>query len=151
VPVWSYCYGCARAVARERWQRIKADPERHRDLAEYRRFYYDAVDRDRRGVKGPDRRANRRHSVIDHPERILLDPAPLLAELERFTTEADEHFTANGHRTIWTLLAKQSGVSQRALYRLRYGESKHVRIDIADKLCVAIGVPLSVLYPLEAT
>jgi hypothetical protein len=136
----SRCQACSNAAQRQR--RAVRTPEQRRIDAEYYRFYSEV----HRRLAGKPVRV-RKTSVVDHPERILLDPAPLLAELEHYIRQLGDNYSANGHPKTWGELAERAGISQRAIYRLRHGESQHVRIDIADKLAVAIGVPLAVIYP----
>jgi hypothetical protein len=76
----------------------------------------------------------KRPRVTDRKERIFLDPAPLVREIER-ACDGDYRW-----------LAQVSGVSERAIYRLRTGESAHVRIDNADKLAVGLGLTLEMIY-----
>ena len=43
-------------------------------------------------------------------------------------------------------LGRKAGVPPRSIYRLRKAEVGHVRLDLADRLAVALGVPLPVIY-----
>jgi hypothetical protein len=75
------------------------------------------------------------------PKRILLDPAPLLALLDRVP------------KNQLGTLARRAGVSERAIYRCRSGESKRVELGVADRLILALGSHLSLIYgdaPAEA-
>jgi hypothetical protein len=66
--------------------------------------------------------------------RHRLDPAPLLALLDRVP--------------IGELgaLARRAGVSERAIRRYRTGESRHIDLDLADRLALALGSHLSLIY-----
>ena len=97
---------------------------------EYERIYREAQRR-RRGVQ--PRNFRHRRSVIDRVEFVGLPPEPLLAAI-----------TSVGLPDI--VLGAAAGVPPRSVYRLRVGESRHVRIDVADKLALAIGVPLWLIY-----
>ena len=75
------------------------------------------------------RERNRRHNGGSDP---LLPREPLLRELER--------------RAGLYALARNAGVSDRTIRRIRV-ENKRVRLDTADRLAVAMGIPLSTIYP----
>lgn len=127
--LYTYCQTCVRIMHRER--RVKRTEAQLLLDREYQRFWYEA----RRRAAGVAPRAfQNRKSVIDHPERVFLDPAPLVALLTGYENGA--------LRT----LALSAGVSERGLHRLLHGESHHVRLDTADKLAVALGTTLSLLY-----
>jgi hypothetical protein len=97
---------------------------------EYERIYKEA----KRREAGMAVRAIKQARVTDRKERIFLDPAPLVAEIKRQC----------GDEYGW--LARRSGVSERAIYRLRSGESAHVRIDNADRLALGLGLTLELIY-----
>jgi hypothetical protein len=131
----SYCTTCQtrstqRALARRTPEQIARRREYHRIYAEVRRRA--------RGTK-PRRfnydRANKRRrvTVVDHPEYLFLGPDPLLDEIERWP---------GTHRQ----LAQLAGVPERSLDRIIHGDVRHVRLDVADKLAVALGIPLSLIY-----
>lgn len=44
-------------------------------------------------------------------------------------------------------LVRESGVNERSILRIRRLEQRRVRVDIADRLCIALGITLSLLYP----
>ena len=85
--------------------------------------------------------------------RIFRKPRPLRAERVFFPIEpllsllndavATETFAS------WETLARRAGLDGHTIRRLRFGESAHVRIDTADKLAQAIGLPLALIYPDE--
>jgi ribosome-binding protein aMBF1 (putative translation factor) len=123
----SQCRACTRIMNRESYAR--RTPEQRDRANEYHRIWSEVQ---RRRAGKPARTANR-PSVVDRPERILLDPAPLIAALRRYEYSQVE-------------LAARAGIRPRAIYRITHGESKHVRVDVADKLAVALGLPLEVIY-----
>ena len=133
------CRACWRAQHRE--ESLNYSEEQLERAREYQRFWHDAK---RRAAGIPPRNFRNRRSIIDRPEYVMLDPAPLLAEMAHFYRAQ----LNNGHPDYsWEALAITAGVPARSLYRLRTGESRHVRVDLADRIAVAIGIPLSLIYP----
>jgi hypothetical protein len=123
---------CETCVLRaKRYYHHHATPEQVELRREARRF---AAEVRRRGNGVKPREFKRRQTVIDQIERVCLPLEPLLVELERYD---DGELTS---------LAARAGVSPRALYRYRYGESSTVRIDVADKLAVAMGTTSSLIW-----
>jgi transcriptional regulator with XRE-family HTH domain len=118
---------------REHWRKVKADPKKLELRREYGRIWAEGKRRER-GV--PVRQFRNRRTVIDRVERVFLPREPLLAELKLWK---DAEGTFEG-------LARLSGVSARTIYRYRYGESAHIRIDVADRIAYALGIPSSVLF-----
>jgi hypothetical protein len=126
---------CAACVnSGRRYYYAHATPEQRENQREYQRIYWNGKRREQ-GL--PERTDLFTHRVTDSPERIFLDPAPLLTAIT---------LRCNGDADSLTELSKVSGVSERAIYRLRYGESAHVRIDNADKLAVGLGLTLEMIY-----
>jgi len=81
--------------------------------------------------------ASRRERAKPRPrptKRVLLDPAPLLALLDRLPVSEYKY------------LAELAHVPERSIFRLRRGESKRVELDLADKLILALGSHLSLVY-----
>ena len=113
----------------EKVQRQSWSAERRSLQREYDRIYKEAKRRER-GVL--ERKCNRR-SVVDKPEQVFLPGAPLLAELDRCNGEL-------------SMIAMRAGVSERQILRYRIGESAYVRLDVADRLAVAMGIPLELIY-----
>jgi hypothetical protein len=72
---------------------------------------------------------------------------PLRAALAQFLASVplDDH--AN-HTSVYAFetLASSAGVSSRLIYALRYGQREYVRLDTADHLAAAMGLPLSLIY-----
>ncbi len=101
-----------------------------RNYREARRFQEEARRR-ARGAKPRD--FKNRRSVIDAIEGTRRRWA-LLEQLQHYD---------NGELTS---VALKAGVSRRALYRYRYGESSSVRIDVADRLAVAMGTTSSLVW-----
>ena len=140
--VHSYCETCYRRSQRKAYH---ARTEEQRELRrEYDRFWTEAQRR-KRGA--PVRRFQTRSTVVDKVERILLDTGPLLREMECHILERQDQ----GEQFGWATLARQAGTSERALSRLRTGQSAHVRLELADRIAVAMGVPLALLYPRNET
>lgn len=120
------CTACrARSL---RYYRQHATLEQVELRREYERIYKEA----QRRRAGLPQRLQRR--PLPPVERVTLPVEPLLAELARYD---------DGELTI---LATRAGISARALYRYRYGESQAVRIDVADKLAVAMGTTSSLIW-----
>ena len=129
------CQACLRA--RQRTSYRQRTPEQIAARREYERIWREG-ERRRLGIE--PREYRNRASVVDVPEYIYLDAAPIADELRRYGN-------GNGAPVSGYLeLARRSGVSARRIWGLRNGESLHVRIDVADKLAVALGFPLSILY-----
>lgn len=124
----SYCNACERQRRRGWW--TTATPAQRELVNEYHRFWREA----KRAEAGKAPVPKRGPNAVDHVERVFLDPAPLVALLARYS---EGEFRA---------LARTSGVSERTLFRLRYGESSHVRLDHADRLALAMGSQLYWLY-----
>lgn len=122
------CATCQR-LARAYSHRHATEAQRE-NIRERQRIYYEGK---RREAGIPETTAKRRR-VVDRAERIMLPVEPLLTELARYR---------DGELTE---LATRAGVSERALYRYRYGESRRVRIDVADRLAVAMGLTSSLIW-----
>jgi transcriptional regulator with XRE-family HTH domain len=125
----SYCDTCLRVVGREtRAARTLEQRERNR---EYQRIWGEGKRR-RVGIR-------RREEVLAkrplRTERILLPIEPLVALLAPYRDDGE-----------LTTLARRAGVGERSLGRLLSGESMRVRIDLADKLAVALGVPSALIW-----
>ena len=118
------------ARVRELYHRKKLDPEWMERRREYDRIYREV----KRRAAGAKERPHRR-SVVDRPEMLFFEREPLVHQLRRVIDQL-------GQQTF----AKTAGVQPRALYRLLSGESARVRIDLADKLALAMGSSLAVIY-----
>jgi hypothetical protein len=117
------CETCCRVAKRIGYRRLS--PEARALRLEYMRIYHEGH---RRGEPRP-----RKSSVVDRPERVLLPRAPLVVELDRL----------NGNlRSV----CARAGVPERTVFRLRHDGGRWVRIDTADKLAVAMGIPLALIY-----
>ena len=125
------CQACLRIKQRDAYRARTAEQmERRR---EYERIYRE-VHRRARGVPVRPRGPRARPTYVDlHVERVLLAAGPLVKALDR--TGED-----------WEAIARRSGVPARSLWRWRSGEAQLVRIDLADRIAFAIGVPLSLIY-----
>jgi Helix-turn-helix len=129
-PEWrpaSYCRVCERASARERYARWT--PEQRELWREYRRIWSEAKARE----AGRQTYQRRRSTAVDRIERVFLPREPIARELALLNGEL-------------ATLSKRSGVSERTIGRIIAGESRHVRIDVADKLAVAIGKSAAQLW-----
>ena len=124
----SRCTTCERVKSRERHAQLTE--EQRQLIREYQRIWTEVQ---RRRANIPPRDWPNRRSVIDRVERVLLDREPIVRELRMRNGELSS-------------LARASGVPERTIGRILSGESRHVRIDVADKLAVAMGVPLALLY-----
>jgi hypothetical protein len=122
------CAACQNAAKVWHWRNM---PEEQREIVrEYWRIYRNA----KRHEAGAKPRAFRdRKTVVDRPEYVFLSLPPLVDELDRLNGDLG-------------MIAKRAGVPERTILRLRTGESQRVRIDVADKLAVAMGIPLELLY-----
>jgi hypothetical protein len=121
----SWCETCTRIVGRER--RAKWTPEEHALIKEYQRIWSESRRREAGSRRREEMLSKRRMKV----ERVLLPVEPLVALLRNADYEE---------------LARRAGVGSRSIQRLVSGQSAHVRIDLADKLAVAIGVPSSLIW-----
>ena len=121
------CRTCQRIYQRN-WH-ANATPEQRARIREYLRIWDDAKRRER----GARKNNRRRPSVIDQVEGVYLEPTLLVAKLNRHAGELDR-------------IAALAGISERQLRRYRNGESARIRIDIADRIAVALGLPLALLY-----
>lgn len=133
------CRLCFRMEQRGWWANMT--PEQRERSREYQRIWHEV----KRREAGVPVRQSRRRSVIDQIERVLLEAAPLLAEVEDYWHRQRLYGDPDYD---WNTLAAAAGVSERGLFRLRK-ENRFVRLDFADKLAVAIGVPLSLIYPYD--
>lgn len=123
----SYCQACVRMQHRER--RARRTHEQIERDREYQRFWHE-VKRRRAGVEA---RRSRRSTVVDEPEWVYLPVDPLR---EVLADVADDE---------WTTLARKAGVETRTIQRLRFKHA-HVRLDVADRLIVARGLTLEMVY-----
>jgi hypothetical protein len=128
--VRSRCAACHRSEARAAHARRTAEQRRLR--REYDRIWHDA----KRRRDGVPVRICRRRSAVDKREGVYLPVAPLLSELKTWDGSYAE-------------LANLAGVPERAIYRFRYGESRRVQIDVADKLAIAMGTTSSLMWANE--
>jgi transcriptional regulator with XRE-family HTH domain len=135
----SYCRICDARRKRARYARRTAEEKRLR--REYDRFWAEA----RRRREGAAVRLRHRRVPKGKDEIITVVPGPLLAEASRhiLLQQWDDP------EYDWSTLARTAGISDRTLRRLRNGEQERIGVDIADRVAVAIGVPLALIYPYE--
>lgn len=127
----SYCRACVCIKHRER--RARRTEEQLKLDREYQRIWCEA----KRREAGIQPRVLKRPTVIDQVERILLPREPLLYALAGYLEDGN---------TILDL-ERESGIPGKTIRRLITGESERARIDVADKLAMAFGLHLSLLYP----
>ncbi|HEY2570182.1 MAG TPA: helix-turn-helix transcriptional regulator [Solirubrobacteraceae bacterium] len=114
---------------------------------EQRREYARIWSQTQRRMAGKPERQWTLARVVDKPEHAFLPSEPLGEELRRYLA-----VNGNGHLRSGDVgfgvkgLAELTGVQERSIGRMLTGESAHIRIDLADKLAVAIGVPLALIY-----
>lgn len=127
----SRCHGCQRAYQRG-WRRTATEEQRER-MREYERIRAEAL----RRARGAARNRPRRGPLP--VERVYFPSQPLLALI----TDALRRDRFDG----WEAIGRAAGLSPKTLLRLRTGESARVTIDSADRLAMALGVPLALIYP----
>jgi hypothetical protein len=123
----AHCQACGRAD-RRRWY-VVATVEQRARKNEYERIWWDA----KRREAGIPRRRRSGPNAVDRVEWVFLPPEPLMSFVRQFGED---------YRTV----ATRAGITERTLTRYLTGESRHIRLDIADKLAVAIDLPLTLLY-----
>jgi transcriptional regulator with XRE-family HTH domain len=128
----SRCRACQRAYQRA-WH-ANATPEQRERINEYYRIWTEA----KRREQGKPRRRFRRKLPV---ERVFFPTAPLLEVLEAAINDA----TVPG----WETIGRRAGIDTHTIRRIRFGESARVRLDIADRLAHAVGLPLALVYPDE--
>lgn len=73
---------------------------------------------------------------------MKLSPEPILQEVHRWFGYA----TDEDPRSI-RMLADRAEVGEKTIRSLLYGDTEHVTLDVADRLAMALGTHLSLLYP----
>ena len=133
-PVWREKL---RAKNREQYLKVRNDPERWAQRRADQRMAK-RLKREREGAPRPPVRpetyARRYGSGYGNGAELPADP--LRSIVERAIEEL-------GNKAV---LARLSGVPERRLYALVNGESQNVSLPVADKLCVALQIPLSLVY-----
>ena len=134
----SYCRTCQRLSNRASTRRLVNDARRLALRREYQRIWAEGKRRQdgvpARAFNDSPSNPRRRRTAVDRPERVLLPLEPLLQALVQVP------------ETELSVLARRAGITPRTIYRYRYGESQHVRIDVADKLAVAMGTTSSLIW-----
>jgi hypothetical protein len=92
---------------------------------EYARIRWDAK------ARAAGKRKRQRHPELPS-ERTYLEVGPLVRMLDARADELDD-------------ISAMSGVGPRIIYMLRY-HNEYVTLDVADKLCVAMGTQLELVY-----
>jgi hypothetical protein len=135
LTVW--CTTCQRVSNRAALKR--KTPEQRELRREYERIWYE-VQRRRQGIPA---RPRLRPSAGG---RVFLPREPLVQVMEWFVLVQ----RANGHPDFgWRTFAEMVGRDEHSLFRLRTGESRRVTQDLADRIAVAMNIPLSMIYPPE--
>lgn len=117
--------------------RDRMTPEQRAHRREYERFWYEAKRREAGLPTGSTRRQRRALPI----ERVFFPTEPLLEVLnDAVRRELVES---------WEVIARRAGLDGHTIRRLRFGESERVRIDTADRLAHALGLPLALVYPDE--
>jgi hypothetical protein len=122
------CASCSRVSRRA--YRVAETPQQQAARRERQRFYAEGVRR-RRGIP---RITYRRRTVIDNVERVYLPREPIATMLDSLTTDT------------LTDIVRRTGIGDRQLRRIMSGEAQHIRLDLADKLALALGYHLYDLY-----
>jgi hypothetical protein len=137
------CWGCIRTYQRNLYRNMTL--EQQANLREYQRIW-DQGERRRQGT--PTRR---RSTVVDRVERVFLESAPLLNAIQEHVARdyrnGFDPSAPGGLLGGWELIAMTAGIDSRVMRRIRSGESRRVRLDIADRIAVALDIPLALLYP----
>lgn len=135
--LYSYCGACNRSAHREIWAN-RTDEQREL-RREYRRFQDEALRR-RAGIPP---RAFRRRTAVDTRSGMRLDTGPLVDAINRYLNSR----IVNGHDHSIVQLSALTGLSERTFNRWLRGEHQHVELGYADRVAVALGIPLALLYP----
>jgi hypothetical protein len=137
----SYCRVCTARRHRRYYHSAHSVQwwERHR---EYARIWSQT----KRRLEGKPERQWSRARVIDQIEYRFLPAAPLAGEIALYLAHPRPGATIGDRDFGKVGLARRAGVPARSLERLITGESRRVRLDLADKLAVAMGVPLALIY-----
>lgn len=147
------CWVCERAQQRAYVaKRTRAD----RDLRnEYLRFRTEALARAAGRTYTP--RNSRRKAVLERSAPLRnprVEPGPLAkaidAYLRRLAAEAQrDRYLGSTNQFDGSMamqrLAELCGVSERTIYAIRH-EARGTRLDTADRIALAIGTPLSLIY-----
>jgi hypothetical protein len=127
------CQACRRI--KQRVARAQRTAEQVALRREYERIYAEGQ---RRARGTPPRNWRHRPTVVDRLEYRFLPIAPLAAEIQRYVA----HTEGDGY----TAIARRAGTTERSVRRLVTGESAHVRLDLADRICLAMGTWLAFVY-----
>lgn len=141
------CLVCLRRVQRARVERNRQDPRWVEQLREYQRIWHEAKRREA-GVTPralsrmppPDPRHN--HSGL----RRKVSTEPLLPHLNAWLLGwAAEHAHERADRGI-RALADAATVPERRIYAILEGEQTRCHYAVADRLAVAMDLPLALVY-----
>lgn len=139
----------AAASQRNYRARLMEDPERAQEWREYQRIYH-RIWRERKGVvprplsEQRYRNGNGRTFYSDGYGHL---PADRLVPFIEDYLHADLTLADSKRQASRRELGRLSGLSDRRIYAILNGEWPNVRRDTADKICTALGVPLTLVYP----
>lgn len=133
-----YCRACHRAYERER--NAQRTPEEREKDREYQAIWWDARAR-RLGI--PRREFKNRQA--DGDGQVYLPIQPLLEQMNKWLMLHVPEWRRDEDRTV-EKLADLAGTSARQIYRFQVGESRRVQLDLADRIAMAMDIPLVLLY-----
>lgn len=141
--VQTYCYGCQRVKLRAQLARRT---QRQRELRrEYERWWRTGMRRER-GT--PERNWQHRPLRPDPTAKKRMPADPLAGAIIGYLRAHGWTGVGNNQTTAIGLdwLAREAGVSDRLVHRVLH-EQRWVTLDTADRLALAIDVPLALIYP----
>lgn len=122
-----------REAGRRSWRKMMSDPARHAAYLETRRIGY------RLRAEKEGREITRKVSVSMAREMEQVIPVGPLLEI------LDVHMLEQGYDN--KSLARAAGVDDSSLSKIRSGKKDGIYKSVADALCVALDVPLKLVYP----
>jgi transcriptional regulator with XRE-family HTH domain len=124
----AWCITCVRVRSRQRYREFtRHQREARRESNRINQSFYRERDARAQG------REIKPHKRVDRIERVMLLRGPLLLQLQ-------------AHGGLVSDLARRANVSERTLTRLMNDGGRYVRLDTADRLAYAMGVPLELIY-----
>lgn len=137
-PKRGSCYSCLKAE----WEERRQSPEWKENRREYNRMYYSARQRAMGRAVVPRYKA-RKGLKNDKQERLPIDPlrAHIQSWMQTYVAQA-EHDWDTGKLA----LGQVTGLPDKTVDRLLH-ENKQVNVNTADRIAVATGTHLRILYP----
>lgn len=162
-----YCRECKLARARERAaERYARDPEgvraynrgwkeRNRDKQrEYERRAYRKAVRSKRGRADQREKQRMWRRLKRERDGNPLPPVPMEQWVKSYGADNTGRLPVEPLVSILrqqklstTELEHKTGVPARRFYGLMIGESQHVSVSVADRICLGLDLPLAVVYP----